>query len=64
MGPRVPPAKVRRNLDTMTSTLGFKVPARGLVVRADKGEDCTDPRLCEKPVGSSSLTLPIVLGVW
>jgi hypothetical protein len=64
MGPRIPPVNLRRDLGTMTSTLGFKVPAGSLIARADKGEECTDARLCEKPVGSSSLTLPIVLGVW
>lgn len=62
MGPRVPLAR-RDRMGTMTSTLGFKVPSPILAPRAQATEECTDPRLCEKPVGSSSLTLPIALGV-
>lgn len=61
LGPRIPPARPRVQVRTMTSTLGFRVPSPILVARAE--EDCPDPRLCEKPVSSSSLTLPIALGV-
>lgn len=67
MGPRIPLARKRDTMGTMTSTLGFKVPSRVLAARATATEtvDCNaHPNLCEKPVGSSSLTLPVALGVW
>lgn len=66
MGPRIPLARKRDTMGTMTSTLGFKVPSRVLAARATATEtvDCNaHPNLCEKPVGSSSLTLPVALGV-
>ncbi|KAK4236165.1 hypothetical protein C8A03DRAFT_17176 [Achaetomium macrosporum] len=62
MGPRIPPVRMLAKRGTMTSTLGFKVPSRALAARAQKTTECTDPQLCEKPVGNS-MTLPIVLGV-
>lgn len=66
MGPRVPLLKPRGSMGTMTmtSTLGFKVPSPVLAAREATTTACTDSRLCEKPVGGSSMTLPIVLGVW
>lgn len=52
-------------MPTMTSTLGFRVPSPVIVPRAaETTEDCSDPRACEKPVSTSSLTVPITLGVW
>ncbi|KAJ4306870.1 hypothetical protein N0V88_000242 [Collariella sp. IMI 366227] len=63
MGSRVP-LKARNNVRTMTSTLGFRVPSPIMVTRAEKTtEECTDARMCEKPVGGSSLTVPVTLGV-
>lgn len=62
MGPRVPLLRTRDTVDTMTSTLDSRVPSRVLAARAD--ETCSDPRMCEKPVGSESLGVPIALGVW
>ncbi|KAK3989836.1 hypothetical protein QBC44DRAFT_78671 [Cladorrhinum sp. PSN332] len=64
MGPRVPDLSKRGEPQLETSTFGFKVPSRILSARAESTE-CTDPtgRLCEKPIGSSSMTLPIALGV-
>ncbi|KAK4189975.1 hypothetical protein QBC35DRAFT_513666 [Podospora australis] len=64
MGPRVPGLSKREGgIPTMTSTLGFQVPHPVLAARAEATTECPDPRLCEKPVGSSALTLPIALGV-
>ncbi len=66
MGPRVP--MVKRDIpamNTVTSTLGFRVPTRIITARAQASTtECTDARTCEKPVGSSSLALPVGLGVW
>ncbi|KAK4130854.1 hypothetical protein BT67DRAFT_389786 [Trichocladium antarcticum] len=62
MGPRVPLVKARDTMGTITSSLGFRVPSPVLARRAAATtEDCTDARLCEKPVGS--MTIPIALGV-
>ncbi|KAL2257125.1 hypothetical protein VTK26DRAFT_631 [Humicola hyalothermophila] len=63
MGPRVPSVTPRDRIATMTPTFGLEGPSPILAARAETSEDCSDPRLCEKPVGSSSLTLPIALGV-
>ncbi|KAL1838332.1 hypothetical protein VTJ49DRAFT_2793 [Mycothermus thermophilus] len=64
MGPRVPAVRARDSLDMATSTLDFRVPSRVIVPRAAQTtEDCSDPRMCEKPVGSSGMTIAIVLGV-
>lgn len=63
MGPRVPAVGARNLMRTTSSTLGFRVPAPVLVARAEETTECTDARLCEKPVGSSSMTIPIVLGI-
>ncbi|KXX77660.1 hypothetical protein MMYC01_205409 [Madurella mycetomatis] len=63
MGPRVPAVRTRNLMRTTSSTLGFRVPAPVLVARAEETTECTDARLCEKPVGSSSMTIPIVLGI-
>ncbi|KAL2131965.1 hypothetical protein VTI74DRAFT_4392 [Chaetomium olivicolor] len=63
MGPRIP-LKALNDMGTMTSTLGFKVPSRVLIARAEETtNECTDARSCEKPVGASSLTVPITLGI-
>ena len=65
LGPRVPPARKRDAANTVTSTPGFRAPSRILAARAQTTTaDCSDPSACEKPVGGSSLTLPIALGVW
>ncbi|KAH6621012.1 hypothetical protein B0J18DRAFT_214235 [Chaetomium sp. MPI-SDFR-AT-0129] len=61
MGPRIQ-AQRREVVRTTTSTLGFKVPSRILAVRAEE-TDCTDPQFCTKPVGASTSTLAIVLGI-
>ncbi|KAK4111213.1 hypothetical protein N656DRAFT_769707 [Canariomyces notabilis] len=63
MGPRIP--MVRRGAQEMmgTTTLGLNVPSPVLSTRAEKTTECTDARLCEKPVGGSDLTIPIALGV-
>ncbi|KAL2021140.1 hypothetical protein VTK56DRAFT_7446 [Thermocarpiscus australiensis] len=63
MGPRIPQVRRRDTMGTTTSVLGFKVPSPVVAARAETSTECTDPRLCEKPVGSSSMTLPIALGV-
>lgn len=63
LGPRVPAVKPRDTMMTTSSTLGFKVPSPILAARAEHSTECPDPRLCEKPIGSSSMTLPIALGV-
>lgn len=59
---------VRRDMpaiNTVTSTLGFRVPTRIISARAQESTtECTDARTCEKPVGSNSLALPVGLGVW
>lgn len=65
MGPRVPDLSRRGEPQLETSTFGFKVPSRVIAARAAATTtECLDARLCEKPVGSSSMTLPIALGVW
>ncbi len=65
MGPRVPPARKRDLAGSMTSSLGFRVPSPVVAARAaTTTADCSVPGACEKPVGGSSLTLPIALGVW
>ena len=61
MGPRIP---VRRHevMSTTTSTLGFRVPSRVLAARAEETtRECED---CTLPIGASTTTLAIVLGVW
>ena len=62
MGSRVP-VRRRDAVSTTMSSLGFKVPTRILAARAEKTE-CTDPQFCTKPMGASSMTIAIVLGVW
>ncbi|KAL2143891.1 hypothetical protein VTI28DRAFT_9879 [Corynascus sepedonium] len=60
MGPRIP---VRRHevMSTTTSTLGFRVPSRVLAARAEETtRECED---CTLPIGASTTTLAIVLGV-
>jgi hypothetical protein len=63
MGPRIP--MVRRDAREMmgTTALGLNAPSPVLSTRAEKTTECTDARLCEKPVGGSDLTIPIALGV-
>lgn len=61
MGPRIQSQR-REAVRTTTSTLGFKVPSRVLAARAEETE-CTDPQFCTKPVGASTTTLAIVLGI-
>lgn len=64
MGPRVPGLEKRGlAVEMPTPISGIKFPRAVLAARAEE-TDCPDPRLCQKPVGSSSMTLPIVLGVW
>lgn len=63
MGPRVPMVKPRDRIGITTSALGFKVPSRVLSARSGQGAECTDPQLCQKPVGSTSMTIPIAIGV-
>ncbi|KAK4042267.1 hypothetical protein C8A01DRAFT_14086 [Parachaetomium inaequale] len=62
MGSRVP-VRRRDAVSTTTSSLGFQVPSRILAARAEKTTECTDPQFCTKPVGASTMTLAIVLGV-
>jgi hypothetical protein len=63
MGSRVPLVKARdtHTMDTVTSSLGFKVPSPVLAARSTETADCTVASMCEKPVGS--MTIPIALGV-
>lgn len=63
MGSRVP-VRRREYVATTTSSLGFKVPSRVLAARAESTTECPDPQFCKKPVGASTMTLAIVLGVW
>jgi hypothetical protein len=63
MASRVP-VRRREYVATTTSSLGFKVPSRVLDARAESTTDCPDPQFCKKPVGASTMTLAIVLGVW
>lgn len=60
MGPRVPSVRARDTIGTMPSSLGFRVP---IIAARAEDEKCTDARMCEKPVGGSSMTIPIALGV-
>jgi hypothetical protein len=63
MGSRVP-VRRRDNVGTTTSSLGFRVPSRILTARAEATTECKDPQFCTKPVGASTMTLAIALGVW
>jgi hypothetical protein len=65
MGPRVPPIRFRDRGDVATPVSGLQGPSR--VMARDASTSTCGPNdntgTCEKPVGSSSMTLPIVLGV-
>lgn len=60
MAPRIP-VRRRDAIGTTVSTLGFRVPSRVLVARDD--EECKNPNGCTKPIGASTTTLAIVLGI-
>ncbi|AEO61624.1 hypothetical protein MYCTH_2311961 [Thermothelomyces thermophilus ATCC 42464] len=62
MGPRIP-VRRRAAISTTVSTLGFRVPSRILVARADSDE-CKNPNGCTKPIGASTTTIAIVLGIF
>ncbi|KAK4122651.1 hypothetical protein N657DRAFT_574987 [Parathielavia appendiculata] len=47
----------------MTPTVGLKIPSRIVAARAATTTACIDKNFCEKPVGGSSTTLAIILGV-
>ena len=65
LGRRVP---VLDSMGMASATWDSQVPTPVLVARAatsSSDRDCVaNPNLCEKPVGGSAMTLPIVLGVW
>ncbi|KAK4101464.1 hypothetical protein N658DRAFT_425801 [Parathielavia hyrcaniae] len=63
MGSRIPLVRARDTADTVTPTVGFRVPSRIVVARAATTSACANDNECEKPVGGSSTTLAIVLGV-
>jgi hypothetical protein len=71
LGPRVP-LQLEEVPEIMIPSLvsGMDSPARALAARADSTTsaasqtcDASNANLCEKPVSSSALTLPIALGV-
>jgi hypothetical protein len=64
MGPRIPGLGARDLGDSATSTFNFETASRTIVARAAQTQDCSDPRACETPVGSSGMTAAIALGVW
>ncbi|KAL2160042.1 hypothetical protein VTH06DRAFT_1697 [Thermothelomyces fergusii] len=61
MGPRIP-VRRRDAIETGVSTLGFRIPSRVLVGRSDSDE-CKNPNGCTKPIGASTTTIAIVLGI-
>ncbi|KAK0634936.1 hypothetical protein B0T17DRAFT_502530 [Bombardia bombarda] len=64
MGPRVPLIKARDTPEMGTITVGSSIPSRTLFGRAAATTtECLQANLCEKPVGGSSMTVAIALGV-
>ena len=69
LGRRIPVVRRHGSMGIGSATLGSRIPTPVLVARAvvssSDGKDCVaNPNLCEKPVGGSQLTVPIVLGLW
>lgn len=61
LGPRIPPAAVRRDAEMGSLVWGLSTPSR-IVGRAAESS-CASANLCEKPVGGQSMSVAIALGV-
>jgi hypothetical protein len=62
LGPRVPGGSLRRNVDMGSLTWALNMPSRVMGRAAESS--CASANLCEKPVGGSTMTVAIALGVW
>ncbi|KAK1761329.1 hypothetical protein QBC47DRAFT_290774 [Echria macrotheca] len=62
LGPRIPSAMEPRDTPRLgTMAFGLNIPSR--VVGRQAESSCAQANLCQKPVSTSSLTIPIALGV-